>query len=98
MAPELGRVEGISIVVYGRDHLPPHIHAFYGDDEALVEIRTGDTLKGFLPHKKFLLVQKWLAENRNRAETNFYELNPGLSTLNYKRKKKSPTNKKRKNK
>lgn len=34
MAPELERIDGIVLVVYGRDHLPPHVHAFYGDDEA----------------------------------------------------------------
>lgn len=44
MAPELERVEGIILVVYGRDHLPPHMHALHGDNEALVNIRTGEIL------------------------------------------------------
>lgn len=102
MAPELERIEGIILAVYSRDHLPPHLHALYGEDEALVKIRTGEILKGALPPKKLKIVQKWLAENRQRAETNFYELNPRLSQINYMKKKKTPVQnkriKKRKNK
>jgi len=97
MAPELERVNGIIIVVYGRDHLPPHIHAFHGDDEALVNIQSGKIIKGHLPIKKLKIVQLWLGENKERAETNFYELNPGLSQVNYKRKNIITANKKRKN-
>ena len=78
------------------------MHALYGEDEALVKIRTGEILKGALPPKKLKIVQKWLAENRQRAETNFYELNPRLSQINYMKKKKTPVQnkriKKRKNK
>ena len=98
MAPELERVEGIILTVYGRDHLPPHLHALHGDDEALVNIRTGEILKGVLPPKKLKIVQEWLADNRQRAETNFYELNPGLSQTNYKKKKKTSVQNKRKKK
>lgn len=98
MAPELERIDGIVIVVYGRDHLPPHIHAFHGDDVALVNIRTGEIMEGVLRLKKLKVVQKWLLENRQRAETNFYNLNPGLNPVNFKRKNKIIANKKRKNK
>ena len=98
MAPELERVDGLILVVYGRDHLPPHIHAFHGDNEALVNIRTGEILEGFLPPKKLKIVQKWLADNRQRTETNFYELNPRLSQTNYKKKKKTSVQNKRKKK
>ncbi len=98
MAPELERIDGIVLVVYGRDHLPPHIHAFHGDDEVLVNIQTGEIVEGYLPGKKIKIVQKWLTDNRKRAETIFYELNPGLNYANYKRKKKISANKKRKNK
>ena len=96
MAPELERVNGIIILVYGRDHLPPHIHAFHGDDEVLIDLQTGEIVKGNLPGKKIKIVQKWLADNRKRAETIFYELNPGLNPANYKRKNKITTNKKKK--
>jgi hypothetical protein len=39
--PVISRFFGISIVMYHRDHQPPHFHAKYGDAEATVEIATG---------------------------------------------------------
>lgn len=81
MAPVVERREGVDIVIHGREHLPPHIHACYGDEEALVNIRTGEMLAGYIPSKKLKVVQQWLreGENRKRTEQSFYELNPGLS-------------------
>ena len=66
--------------VQSREHLPPHIHAFSGDDEALIDIRTGKIHDGYLAPKKLKIVQQWLAEgaNRERVEENIYELNPRL--------------------
>ncbi|CAN5379326.1 hypothetical protein BH09BAC5_BH09BAC5_16190 [soil metagenome] len=80
MAPILVDKYGVSIYVRSREHLPPHVHAFYGDDEALINIRTGEVVEGYLSGKKLRIVQKWLdqGENRKVAEENFYELNPRL--------------------
>ena len=78
MAPLLVDKEGISIIIHSREHLPPHIHAVYGEEEALVDIRTGDVIDGWLATKKLKVVKDWLAEGKNRlmVEENFYELNP----------------------
>ena len=83
MAPILTDKNGVSIYVLSREHLPPHIHAYSGDDEAQVNIRTGEIVKGYLPGKKLKIVQDWLNEGNNRAltEQNFYELNPRLKPL-----------------
>ncbi len=80
MAPLLADKDGVNIIIQSIEHLPPHIHARYGDDEALVAIRTGKVFKGYIPAKKLKIVQQWLAEGTTRAiaEENFYELNPGL--------------------
>jgi hypothetical protein len=80
MAPLLEQREGVSIIVQSREHLPPHVHAQYGDDEALIDIRTGEIFKGEIPAKKLKVVQEWLAEGNNRTivEENFYELNERL--------------------
>ncbi len=78
MAPLLIDKEGVSVVVQGREHLPPHVHASYGEDEALVDIRTGEMFEGSIPGKKLRVVQEWLSEGKNReiVEEIFYELNP----------------------
>lgn len=52
-------------------------------------------MEGYLPPQKLKIVQKWLADNQQRAETIFYELNPGLSLINYKKKNKTPVHNKR---
>ena len=72
--------DGVSIYFRGREHLPPHVHVFTGDDVALVEIRTGEIYKGYIPNKKLKIVQQWLEEGNNRelVEENFYELNERL--------------------
>jgi hypothetical protein len=36
---------------------------FTGDDEALVEIKTGEIYEGYISNKKLRIVQEWLEEN-----------------------------------
>ncbi|ASS47999.1 MAG: hypothetical protein A3D31_01090 [Candidatus Fluviicola riflensis] len=81
MAPLLENKNGVRIEIYGREHLPVHIHAKYGEYEALVNIRTGEVFEGSLPSKKLRIVQDWLDEGNRREliEKNFYELNPRLA-------------------
>ncbi len=80
MAPLLIEQDGVSIHIRSREHLPPHVHAFSGDDVALVEIRTGEIYEGYISGKKLRIVQEWLAEGNRweSVEENFYELNPRL--------------------
>ena len=37
--PEISRFFGIVIKMFFDDHNPPHFHAFYGEDEVLIDIR-----------------------------------------------------------
>ena len=73
--PTISTFFGIVVQMYWRDHPPPHIHVFYGDDEALIEIRTGEVLAGRLPRVAMRIVLEWvelrqaeLLENWRRAE------------------------------
>lgn len=81
MTPLLTYKDGVRIELYSREHLPLHIHARYGEFEALVEIRTGNLLGGSLPPKKIKLVREWLMEGDRRKdiEQKFYALNPRLA-------------------
>ncbi|MCL6564418.1 MAG: DUF4160 domain-containing protein, partial [Firmicutes bacterium] len=36
--PTISEFFGIVITMYWQDHMPPHFHALYGDDEVLVDI------------------------------------------------------------
>ena len=57
--PVVSRFFGIAIVFYWEDHLPPHFHAKYSGDEALVDIGTGEVLRGSIPRRALSLVNEW---------------------------------------
>ena len=57
--PVVSRFFGIIIAFYWEDHLPPHFHAKYSGDEAMVDIRTGAVLRGSLPRRALSLVDEW---------------------------------------
>jgi len=62
--PELCRFYGIVIRMYVGDHGPPHFHALYGGDEALVGIESLAILHGPLPPRAQGLVVEWAALRR----------------------------------
>jgi hypothetical protein len=57
--PKVSEFFGIVIYVYWRDHGPPHFHAVYGGDEALIAIRDLSVLRGRLPPRAMGLVVEW---------------------------------------
>jgi hypothetical protein len=76
--PTIDQFEGIKINIYSNDHVPPHVHALYGEHEALLEIRRKRVYAGFLPPKQRQRAMKWLSVNEEDALSIFYQLNPGL--------------------
>lgn len=50
---------GIKIYMYWDDHTPPHFHAQYGNDKALVSINYAVVIKGSLPSRQLKLVLAW---------------------------------------
>jgi hypothetical protein len=62
--PELSRFFGIVIRMYFNDHDPPHFHAEYGGQEALIEIDTLAVLRGQLPRRALALVLEWAVQHR----------------------------------
>jgi hypothetical protein len=57
--PELSRFYGIIIYMFWKDHAPPHFHAEYGDNEALILIGTWEIYRGALPARALKLVREW---------------------------------------
>lgn len=73
--PTISVFFGITVQMYWRDHPPPHIHVFYGGDEALIAISTGEIVAGTLPKAALRIIRDWtrdrqaeLMENWRRAE------------------------------
>jgi hypothetical protein len=59
--PEISRFFGIVIKMFSDDHNPPHFHAEYGNDRALVDIRSLFVIDGRLPLRATGLVIEWAA-------------------------------------
>lgn len=60
--PTLSMFFGLIIRMYyaPKEHNPPHIHVYYQDFSATVEIKTGKILEGELPPKQLILVVAWI--------------------------------------
>jgi len=65
--PRIAEFDGIRLYLYFRDHNPPHVHALYGEYEALIVIADGALLSGELPKKQVAAVRRYLASNRDEV-------------------------------
>ena len=63
--PEISRFYGIVIKMYFGDHPPPHFHAEYAEDTAVVDIRTLSIISGSLPPRATGLVAEWALLHRD---------------------------------
>ena len=68
--PVISRFYGIVIRFYflQSEHNPPHIHAFYKNHAAVIELATGDVIDGNLPSSKASLVKEWVNNHREELE------------------------------
>ncbi|MDO9586279.1 MAG: DUF4160 domain-containing protein [Syntrophales bacterium] len=57
--PEISRFLGIVIKMFFDDHNPPHFHAEYDGDVALIDIRNLSVFSGRLPPRVIGLVIEW---------------------------------------
>lgn len=65
--PTLSMFFGILIRMYyaPKEHNPPHIHAVYQGDEAVLRISDGEITQGAIPGKQIKLVQAWIEIHRD---------------------------------
>lgn len=62
--PVISRFLGINIVMYYRDHEPPHFHAMYNDFEAIFAIDDLRLMEGKLPGRVAGFVVEWAMLHR----------------------------------
>ncbi|MGX9726100.1 MAG: DUF4160 domain-containing protein [Candidatus Electronema sp. VV] len=65
--PVIAKFYGMIIKMYfqQREHIPPHIHAVYGEYMGAVDIKTLNMLEGDLPPKALALVQEWTKKHQD---------------------------------
>jgi len=73
--PVISRFYGISIMMFFKDHNPPHLHAKYEGKIAVFNIKSGRIMGGNLPPLAKRLIREWakqhqkeLLENWERAQ------------------------------
>jgi uncharacterized protein DUF4160 len=67
MMPTIAIVAGVRIIIYPKNHLPPHLHVKFAEYEAMISIVTGDVLEGSLPRAKQRAVRDWLSTHREQV-------------------------------
>ena len=53
--PEISLFYGIRITMFYSDHNPPHFHAEYAGNKALIDIRSACVIRGALPFRQLKL-------------------------------------------
>jgi hypothetical protein len=72
--PEISRFFGIIIFMYFDEHNPPHFHAKYNEDRAVISINELKVMEGRLPKRALSLVLEWANEHRDEMLSNWNSL------------------------
>lgn len=59
------------------DHVPPHFHAQYNGNQALIDIINCRVLKGYLPKRQLKLVLAWAEIHKDELMQNWELTNSG---------------------
>lgn len=79
--PEISLFCGIRITMFYSDHNPPHFHAEYAEQKALVDIQEGCVIRGALSARQLKLVLAWCELHRDELMQN-WELARDAKPLN----------------
>jgi hypothetical protein len=74
--PTVKLLDSIKILVYFKDHMPPHFHAIYNEYEVLIEIESLNVYSGYLPNKQMKRVHKYATEYQKFLAQKWKEFNP----------------------
>lgn len=69
--PTICMFRGIKIYINWRDHMPPHFHAKYGDNEVIVSINDIEVIEGSLPNKQLKMLLGWAAFHQEELKENW---------------------------
>jgi hypothetical protein len=71
VVPTISRFYGIVIRMYFADHAPPHFHAVYAGEEAVIAITTLEVIRGGLPDRALRMVREWASIHRDELVANW---------------------------
>ncbi len=76
--PTIAIIGGVKIYIYFADHAPPHFHAVFGEDEALIRISDLSVMAGRLPPAKLKRVQNWARDNQAEIALKWVQISESL--------------------
>ena len=59
----------------GNEYNPPHVHAYYKDDMAVVDVKTGQVTEGYIPPTQLGITKRFIEENREQL-LSLWGMNP----------------------
>ncbi|MBN9023053.1 MAG: DUF4160 domain-containing protein [Rhizobiales bacterium] len=65
-------VDGVRIEFYANDHPPPHFHALLAEHRAVIDIGSGEIVRGMLPVAKRRVVLAWASAHRSDLLDSWY--------------------------
>ena len=71
--PEISRFFGIVIYLYYDDHAPPHFHAQYAGQEALIRIDNLSLIRGQLHPRALGLIMEWGLLHQGELQRAWYD-------------------------
>ena len=63
--------DDLQISINWRDHMPPHFHASYGEDEVIMSILDIEVLEGSMPSKQLKMLLGWAAFHQDELMENW---------------------------
>lgn len=71
--PTISMFHGIIIRMYygPKEHNPPHIHAYFQEDEAIFDIRNAELIEGTLPNSRNKLIIAWIVLHQDELLANW---------------------------
>ena len=69
--PLISLFYGIRVMMYYDDHLPPHFHAEYNGEKAVIDILESRVVKGHLPSKQLKIILAWTVIHQDELMQNW---------------------------
>lgn len=79
--PEISRFFGIRILMFYNDHAPPHFHAEYAGERAVIDIRSLAVLEGRIQRRALGMVVEWARGHQDELEEDWERARLGQPLL-----------------
>ena len=76
--PEISLFFGIRVTINYNDHVPPHFHAEYNGQKAIIDINEARVIKGALPSRQLKLILAWCVIHQDELMQNWELSKDGL--------------------